>query len=118
MPVTDLPALSDEVGKRGIILIFAPSERAPAYEAQVRLLDEDLEAVETSNVLLVSVLTQGESRIGERRIEPDEATRLQEALSVEPDEFKIVVLGPDGSIVRRDDAPLRITALLASSASS
>ena len=65
--------LEQAVGDRPVILLFAPSERSPAYESQIPLLDDA--TLRELHPLLVRVFTDGDSYAGDERID-DAVLRL------------------------------------------
>lgn len=103
--------LDDHHGQHRVLLIFAPSERAPAFEMQRDLLRGDAEGMEARDLLLVTVLHAGGSRAGDRSLSPDDGQALRERFGVGPDDFALILIGKDGTEKRRDDAPVEPSVL-------
>lgn len=94
-----------------ILLVFAPSASHPAYEQQMQLFEGESDGFEERDLVLITVLEDGTSRAGERRLSTEDETRLHERFDIEPDQFRVVLIGKDGTEKRRDDAPTRTTAI-------
>ncbi len=89
-------------------IVFAPSSKSPAYELQVRLLQEEHEYFEATGIRLIRVLAKGQSVDGDTGMTKAEADLLRAYHDVSPDEFAVVLLDANGKEVQRYDAPLRI----------
>ena len=100
-----------EVG-RPTVLILAASERAPAYEAQIRVIEEQADEFDAHGILVGCVLQEGESRLGSVRLEPEEAEEIRRRYAGLDEAFQIVVLNESGDVLRSDDAPLQGEAIL------
>ena len=101
----------NDVG-RPTVLILAASERAPAYEAQIRVLEEQADEFDANGIVVGCVLQEGESRIGSVRLEREEADEIRRRYASPDEDFQIVVLSDSGEVVRSDDAPLQGDAIL------
>ncbi len=102
--------LDDLRGRRPIILVFAPSERSPAFENQVALIQDDGTARRLKAVLVL-VLANGTSTADGERIDESSADELRTSFGVDEDDFLVVILGADGAERHRDDAPLQPAAI-------
>lgn len=89
------------------ILILAASERAPAYEAQMGVLEEQADELEERGVVIACLFLEGESRLGSERLDRAEAERLRQQFGAADEDFQILVLNASGDVVRNDDAPLQ-----------
>ncbi len=98
--------LEELEGSQPIILLFAPSDRSPACENQMALLEEE-GLLEQSSVLIARIFADGESYLQNDILDPSSSERLRSQFDVDDDEFLIVLIGRDGSEKRRDDAPLQ-----------
>lgn len=103
--------LEDLKGSEPIILIFAPSERSPAYEGQARLLQEERIA-ERAGAHLAYVFCDGDSYVDNDKMDRASAEVLRTEFDVGDDDFLIVLIGHDGVEKRRDDAPLQPAVIL------
>ncbi len=96
--------LEQAVGDRPVILLFAPSERSPAYESQIPLLDDA--TLRELHPLLVRVFTDGDSYAGDERIDDASIDALRTSYDVDDDEFLILFIDLDGTELHRSDAPV------------
>lgn len=98
--------LEDLEGNQPIILLFASSDRSPAYENQMALLEEE-GLLEQSGVLIARILADGDSYLQNEKMDSSSAERLLSRFNVQDQDFLIVLIGRDGTEKRRDDAPLQ-----------
>lgn len=98
--------LEDVLGRQPIILLFASSDRSPAFENQIALLEEE-PILRQTDALLGRILNEGESYIRDERLDDASVAQLRAHIGVEDDDFLIVLFGRDGEEKRRDDAPLQ-----------
>lgn len=103
-PVTFQP--EDFAGRQAVILIFAPSERSPAYESQIGLFLED-DMLRRLDAVIVHVLLQGTCLIREDRLDEASAEMLRTAYGVGDNDFLLVLIGRDGTERFRSDAPVQ-----------
>jgi len=103
--------LEDVRGTHPIILLFAPSDRSPAYENQIALLQEEA-VLAPAGVMLARIFTNGDSYLDDVKLEPASADQLRTQCHVDDDMFLIVLIGRDGTEKRRDDAPLQPAVIL------
>lgn len=102
--------LDDARGHRPVILVFAPSERSPAYENQIALLEQD-DVRNRSNAAIVHILNEGTSTVDGSRLDTPSADELRASFGVDPDDFLVVLIGLDGEVRHRDDSPLHTAAI-------
>lgn len=103
--------LDDIKGREPAILVFAPSERSPAYEGQAGLLQEERIA-ERAGAHLAYVFCDGDSYVDGEKMDRASAEELRTQFDVGDDSFLIVLIGQDGIEKRRDDAPLQPAVIL------
>lgn len=103
--------LEDVKGHEPVLLIFAPSDRSPAYENQVRLLEQE-EIVERSGAQVAHIFCDGDSYLNGEKIDPASVEQLRAEYGAGDDDFLIVLIGRDGEEKRRDDAPLQPAVIL------
>lgn len=103
--------LSDRRWQHRIVLIFAPSEREPAYQQQMQQWKAHSEGIHDRDLKLVEVLGIGESRVDGQPIAPLSADRLRQQFGVTPEEFAVVLVGKDGTEKQREQAPVDPTVL-------
>ncbi|MEX0747316.1 MAG: DUF4174 domain-containing protein [Rhodothermales bacterium] len=93
------------------ILIFAPSEKSPAFENQISLLRKE-KMVDEGMIHVVQVLHEGACYADEEKLNEAEANGLRARYEVDEDEFTVVLVGKDGREVYRGDAPVQPDFLL------
>lgn len=104
--------LADYQWKNRVLLLFAPSTKAPGYEQQQRLFAAaEARAYEARDLLLVELFGKGRSRAAGTPIAADAAARLRERFGVAPEAFALILIGKDGTEKRRDTAPVKPEAI-------
>lgn len=102
--------LDDVRGQRPVILVFAPSERSPAYENQITLLEQD-DLARRANAAIVLVLDEGSSTADGSRLDASSEDELRTSFGVDAGDFLVVLIGRDGKERHRDDTPLQTAAM-------
>jgi len=99
------------------LLVFAPSETHDALAAQRDALRGHDAGFQDRDMLLVTVVAEGTSRL---RTVPSEdgapltaaaVQRLRERFDVPPDAVRVILVGKDGTAKRRDAEPVSVRAL-------
>lgn len=103
--------LDEIAGTRPVILLFAPSERSPAFENQISLISDD-EVVHNLNAVLVQVFAEGTSYVRSERLDDASVEELRTTFGVDDDDFLIVFLGADGRELHRSDAPVQASMII------
>lgn len=98
--------LDDVRGHSAVLLLFAPSERSPAYENQIILFEEEA-LLDRLDAAFVVAFSEGSSQANGEQIDATSADELRTAFGVEGDDFMIVLIGADGKERHRDDSPLQ-----------
>jgi hypothetical protein len=102
--------LSDYVWKNRVLIAFAPSNSAPSYAALLKSWRAEREAVAERDLLLVELLEEGESSVGEVRLPLSTPTRLREQFGVQSGQTIFILVG-DGTVKLRR-ASIRLSDLL------
>ncbi|MGI9176149.1 MAG: DUF4174 domain-containing protein [Rhodothermales bacterium] len=97
--------------KNRLLLVFAPSVKSPPYETQMQLFDPEEAGFKDRDLVLFRVLDQGESSVGEERLSSADAGQLREHFGVAPGDFSVILVGKDGGEKRRDDTPVKTSAI-------
>jgi len=87
--------------KNRLLLVFAPSENHAAYQQQMRLFEGQKASFDERNLLVIDVLTEGANRV-----EPQEAAKIRAQFNISHEEFRVVLVGKDGTSKRRDNSPV------------
>lgn len=65
------------------------------------------------DLVLVQVLTQGNSYANEQQIDESSTTKLRDRFNVGKDDFRVFLIGKDGGVKRRDTVPIQATTIFA-----
>jgi hypothetical protein len=112
MPDTIDVNLADYRWKHRLLLVFAPSRDAEAFQDQRERFAGTGAAFRERDLLLITVPPEGTGILGPS---PDTAatptteattTRLRERFGVAPGDFAVILVGKDGTEKRRDRAPV------------
>lgn len=90
-----------------ILLVFASSENHPAYQRQMQLFAEQQVGFQERDLLLVEVLSEGTSQVNGQRLTEAEVAEAQSRFGVARQEFRVILVGKDGTAKRQDKAPVR-----------
>lgn len=105
--------LSAQKWKKRVLLVFAPSRNHAAYQQQMQLLQEYKSDLRDRDLVLVEVLTNGESYVDFQPIDSSSATGLRNRLQVSNQDFCVILVGKDGGVKRRDKVPVEAKAIFA-----
>lgn len=103
--------LSDHQWQHRIVLIFAPSERSPAYQQQIQAWQADEVGVRDRDLKLVEVLGTGESRVDGQFMTSASAESLRRQFGVTVEEFVVILVGKDGTEKQRSGTPVTLAML-------
>lgn len=103
--------LRDYQWQHRIVLIFAPSERSPAYQQQIQQWKAHQEGIQERDLKLVEVLGTEESRADGIPINPISAERLRQQFGITIKDFMVILVGKDGTEKQRNQAPVEPTAV-------
>ena len=82
--------------KNRLLLIFAPTESVPAYEAVDKNLADSAAEVTDRDLIVIRVFKDGPSRIGEALMSSTDARELYRRFRVKSDRFTAILIGKDG----------------------
>jgi NADH dehydrogenase [ubiquinone] 1 alpha subcomplex assembly factor 1 len=88
--------LGDYIWKNRLLLIFSPSESHPDYKAQKRELEEQIAEVEDRDLIVFTMLEEGESGIGKSSKSDTAAESLRNQFGIEPGQLTVILVGKDG----------------------
>ncbi|MBV9387313.1 MAG: DUF4174 domain-containing protein [Chroococcidiopsidaceae cyanobacterium CP_BM_ER_R8_30] len=103
--------LSNYQWQNRIVLIFAPSERSPAYQQQIQTWQADKAGIRDRDLKLMEVLGTGESRVDGQALTPASAEALRRQFGVTPEEFTVILVGKDGTEKQRSRTPVALASL-------
>ena len=94
-----------------LLLVFAPSVKSPPYQTQIQLFDPEEAGFSDRDLILFRVLDEGESYAGDESLSSADADRLRERFEIAPGDFSVILVGKDGGEKRRDDTPVKTSAI-------
>ena len=87
-----------------VLLIFTPSWELPAYRTLAEDLKEQHEDVAQTDLVLFTLMGEGQSRVGEEVLSDERAESLRRQFNVNADEFRVVLIGKDGTVKINTDS--------------
>ena len=105
LPDTADKPLSAYRDKNRVLLVFAPTDKDPAYVEQGRLWQSEKAGFDERQLVVVPVLADAAKAAG------DMPATLQKRYGVEARNFAVVLLGKDGHDAYRASKPVKGTAL-------
>ena len=87
--------------KNRLLLVFAPSENNAEYQQQMQLFQGQKSNFAERNLLIIELLTEGTSSV-----DVQEVTKIRERFNVNPKEFRVVLVGKDGTAKRQEESPV------------
>lgn len=103
--------LSSQKWKNRVLLVFAPSSNNPGYQQQMQKFQGHKSAFVERDLILVEVLTDGNSYAESQQIDPSSAARLRDRLQVGAQDFRVILVGKDGGVKRRQTTPVQAKAI-------
>jgi Domain of unknown function (DUF4174) len=93
------------------VLVFAPSERAPEYQQQLRWLAAHGDALAERDVVVLEVRGEAEGTLDGRPLPEDALRALRTEHYANPQAFLVVLMGKDGAEKFRSNAPTPVERL-------
>lgn len=87
-------------------MVFAPEENSPAYQRQMQLFEGQRAGFDDRGLLMVRLLAEGTSRLDSQPIDEAAAAQLRSQFKVGQEEFRVILVGKDGTAKRHDSAPV------------
>jgi len=81
-----------------LLLIFSPSAQTPAFEQLANQLKQQREGVTDRDLIVFSIMSHGQSRVGEDVLSRQAAENLRRRFQVTDEEFRVVLIGKDGTL--------------------
>lgn len=107
----DAPVL-DALRGRPVLLVFAPSDRDPAFEEQQQQFEAGSDALAARGIVRGHVLLQGTGRLGEEKVTAEDGEALRRHYDVPGDAFCVLLVGPGGAARWRRTSPVKVQAAL------
>jgi Domain of unknown function (DUF4174) len=103
--------LSSQKWKNRVLLVFAPSSDNSAYQQQMQIFSEEKVAFLDRDLVLVQVLATGESYANGQKIDENSAVELRDRFDVSKNDFRVILVGKDGSAKRQDTVTVKAKAI-------
>ena len=97
--------------KNRLLLVFAPLENHPAYQRQMQLFEGKKSGFDDRDLLVVKLLAEGTSYLDSQSIDEATAAQLRSQFNVGQEEFRVILVGKDGTSKRRDNTPVEPTVI-------
>jgi hypothetical protein len=97
--------------KNRLLLIFAPSENSAAYQQQRQLLQGQQAGLNERDLLIFELLAQGTSHVNGQNIDAEEVAKIRDYFKVSAKDFRVVLVGKDGTAKQYDKSPVSPTAI-------
>ncbi len=94
----DAADLSKYRWRHRLLLIFSPSSQTPAFQKLVDHLQQQREGVADRDLVVFSLINDVQSRVEEAVLNRQEAETLRRQFRVGADEFRVVLIGKDGTV--------------------
>ena len=92
--------------KNRLLLIFAPSKDNHDYKRQMQLVEGMRAGFKERDLIAIELLTEGTSRAETQPLNEADAANLRSEFNVAPEEFRVILIGKDGTAKRRDQKPV------------
>ena len=89
-----------------LLLVFAPNEDSPTYQQQMQRFQGKQADLSERDLLVFELLAQGTSRVNGQSITPEEAAQVRQRFNVGSQDFRVILVGKDGTAKRRDRTPV------------
>ncbi len=97
--------------KNRLLLVFAPSENSAAYQQQMQLFQGQQAGFNERDLVIYELLDRGGNRANVQSIDREDAAKIRDRFQVSPGEFRVVLVGKDGTSKRRDQSPVSPTVI-------
>jgi len=81
-----------------LLLIFSPSAQTPTFLQLANQLKQQQEGMADRDLIVFSIMSDGQSRVGEDVLSKQEAENLRRRFKVAAEEFRVVLIGKDGTV--------------------
>ncbi|WP_199313032.1 DUF4174 domain-containing protein [Microcoleus sp. FACHB-672] len=92
--------------KNRLLLIFAPSKDNPDYQRQMQLIQKTVADFQERDLIAIELLAQYTSQAETQTLNEADAANLRSEFNVAPEEFRVILIGKDGTAKRRDQKPV------------
>ncbi|WP_257236347.1 DUF4174 domain-containing protein [Nostoc sp. 'Peltigera malacea cyanobiont' DB3992] len=103
--------LSSQKWQNRVLLVFAPSVDNHSYQQQMQLFNQHQNGFTDRDLVLVQVLATDKSYANGQLIDESSAVKLRNRFGVDKQNFRVILVGKDGSVKRQDTTPVKATAI-------
>lgn len=101
-----MPGIDSYQWKNRLLLVFAPSKNNAEYQQQMQLWQGQEASFYERNLLTIELFTEGTSSV-----DAQETAKIRERFNVTSQEFRVVLVGKDGTAKRREQSPVSAQAI-------
>ncbi len=94
--------LSSQKWKNRVLLVFALSADNATYQQQMQLLNQYQRGLKERDLLVVHVLRTATNLNNQEQLFLDTSAKLRQRFGVDNDDFRVILIGKDGSAKRQD----------------
>lgn len=105
--------LADYRWQKRLLLIFAPNSAHPALQAMQRELERAAKGVADRDLVVFTILAEGQSFRNGQAVAAAEATALRQRFGIAPEAAVVVLIGKDGGVKLQRPAPVPLTDIFA-----
>ena len=81
-----------------VFFVFSSSQQDNQYRIQMDMLQDDRRTMDEHEIVLAEIFEQGNSRLGQNAVKPEESEYLRRQFNVLPGQFKVLLMGRDSRI--------------------
>lgn len=94
-----------------LLLVFAASPGSADLKIQTKRLKEDLPALGERDMVIITILGEGQSSVGSEPLNEAAAKTLRKQFKVNDDHFAVILIGKDGTEKLRSSQPFSMEQL-------
>ena len=103
--VADLD-LNSLLWKNRVLVLFSPSESDISFQLQKQGLASSAEGVLERDLMILEILEDGESRVGNQILSGKSVQDIRKRLGVQTGPFQVLLIGKDGGVKLRSSEPV------------
>jgi len=92
--------------KKRVLALFSPSESDASFQLQKQGLASSEEGVLERDLLVLEIIEQGQSRVGNRMLSEKSVQDIRKRLGSQTGLFQVLLIGKDGGVKLRSSEPV------------
>jgi len=92
--------------KKRVLALFSPSESDASFQLQKQGLASSAEGVLERDLLVLEIIEQGQSRVGNRMLSEKSVQDIRKRLGSQTGLFQVLLIGKDGGVKLRSSEPV------------